>query len=425
MTAFAKPALVALACLAAAPAARAATFSTESKITASDAAAGDTFGFSIAISGTTVLVGAHGDDDNGGNSGSAYLFDPTTGTQLTKLTASDGATNDYFGLSVAISGTTAIVGAYADDDNGGNSGSAYLFDTTTGAQLTKLTANDGATNDYFGRSVAISGTTVLVGADADDDNGADSGSAYLFDTTTGTQLAKLTANDGATNDYFGTSVAISGTTALVGAYGDADNGSASGSAYLFDTTTGTQLAKLTASDGVAYDYFGFSVAISGTTALVGAFGDDDNGSFSGSAYLFDITTGTQLAKLTASDAAASDYFGRSVAISGTTAIVGAYGDDDNGGNSGSAYLFDIPTGAQLAKLTASDGAASDSFGSSVAISGNTVLVGAYLDDDNGSNSGSAYLYSSPATVPLPAGVWLMLAGLMALGWARRAAAPRA
>ena len=267
------------------------------------------------------------------------------GDQLFKLLADDGAPNDYFGFSVAITGETAIVGANYDVDNGVGSGSAYLFDTTTGRQLFKLLPNDGAADDRFGRSVAISGPpgmeVAIVGAYRDEDNGDRSGSAYLFDTTTGRQLFKLLPNDGALGDEFGWSVAISGTTAIVGAQGDDDNGNLSGSAYLFDTTTGRQLYKLLPNDGAAEDLFSHFVAISGTTAIVGAFNnDDDNGNNSGSAYFFDTTTGVQIAKLLPDDGAAYDHFGETVAISGATAIVGAHQNDDNGADSGSAYLFD-------------------------------------------------------------------------------------
>ena len=314
------------------------------KLLAADGAAGDFLGTTVAISGATAIVGAGGDDDNGFNSGSAYLFETTTGWQIAKLLPDDGAAEDWFGVSVAISGSTAIVGAFFDDDNGSNSGSAYLFDTTTGKQLFKLLPLDGAAIDYFGFSVAISGATAIVGAWGNDDNGSKSGSAYLFETTTGWQIAKLLPDDGATGDGFGYSVAISGPpgnkVAIVGAPGDNDNGSESGSAYLFDTTTGWQIAKLLPDDGAVEDYFGWSVAISGATAIVGAYRDDDHGNASGSAYLFDTSMGEQITKLLPDDGAADDYFGGSIAISGATAIVGAYRNDDNGGNSGSAYLFD-------------------------------------------------------------------------------------
>ncbi|MEE8154107.1 MAG: FG-GAP repeat protein [Phycisphaerales bacterium] len=330
------------------------------------------------------------------------------GDQLFKLLPNDGAQDDFFGISVAVGGTTAIVGAHLDDDNGSWSGSAYVFGTTTGQQIAKILPNDGSEVDLFGVSVAISGDAAIIGAQWDEDNGDFSGSAYLFDISdpaNPTQLFKLLAADGAEEDFFGGSVAISGTTAIVGALRDDDNGDRSGSAYLFDTTTGRQLFKLLPNDGFEFDFFGRSVAISGDIAIVGANFDDDacpdDPLFcnSGSAYLFDTTTGTQLFKLLPNDGFASQNFGISVAISGTTAIVGANLDDDNGIDSGSAYLFDIsdpvnPT--QIAKLLPDDGAADDRFGISVAISGTTAIVGAFLDDDNGSSSGSAYLFDAAA-----------------------------
>ena len=373
------------------------------KLLPDDGAAIDNFGISVAISGATAIVGAPLDDDTGFASGSAYLFDATTGLQIVKLLPDDGAAVDLFGYSVAISGATAIVGTFE------SGGSAYLFDTTTGVQIAKLLPNDGAGGDAFGISVAISpdGVGAIVGAYLDDDNGPFSGSAYLFeisDPANPTQIAKLLANDGAAFDNFGNSVAISGTTAIVGAIRDDDNGNASGSAYLFDSTTGWQIAKLLPDDGAEGDRFGNSVAISGATAIVGALNDDDNGLQSGSAYLFDISDPAkpvQIAKLLADDGAANDRFGISVGISGATAIVGAYRDDDNDTDSGSAYLFDTITGRQIAKLLANDGAAEDWFGRSVAISGATAIVGAYQDDDNGLSSGSAYLFDAVGASACP------------------------
>ena len=287
--------------------------------------------------------------------------------ELYKLTASDAANQDLFGWSVAISGSTAIVGALYDDDAGSNSGSAYLFDVATGSQLFKLTASDAAADDHFGIS-ALSGSTALVGAPGNDDAGSMSGSAYLFDFSDPCNIIeiKLTASDAAASDSFGVSVAISGATALVGARADDDAGGQSGSAYLYDFNDPCNIieTKLTASDAATGDVFGNSVAINGSTAIVGACSDDDAcpGNIncdSGSAYLYDFSDPCSIIeiKLTASDAATGDEFGVSVALSGNTAIVGAYRNDDAGTNSGSAYLFDAATGVQLRKLTASDAAA--------------------------------------------------------------------
>jgi hypothetical protein len=356
----------------------------ETKLMPDDPAEFDQFGVSVAVDGSTAIVGAFHNGDAGMASGSAYLFDATSGDMTRKLGAEDAAAGDEFGFSVAINNNIALVGAAGNDDNGNSSGSAYLFDATTGAQLTKLTAFDAAPNDRFGWSVAIHDNRALVGAYADDSVG----SAYLYDVTTHQHIAKLRATDAALSDVFGYSVAISGSRALVGALGDDDGGSFSGSAYLFDSTTGQQLAKLTASDAAAGDRFGRSVSISGNYALIGAHENDDKGA----AYLFNAVTGQEIAKLTASDGAVGDQFGWSVAIQGNLAIVGAYSDDDAGANSGSAYLFNVATGQEISKLTASDGMAFDQLGYSVAISSDFALTGAI-----GSNnlSGSAYLFEIP------------------------------
>ena len=392
------------------------------KLTASDAAAGDQFGYSVAISGDTAVVGASRNDDGGTQSGSAYVFQRDQGGvdnwgQLKKLTASDAAAEDFFGGSVAISGDTAVVGAVWNDDGGTYSGSAYVFQRDQGGlsnwgELKKLTASDAAAGDSFGDSVAISGDTAVVGASFDDDGGANSGSAYVFQRDQGGvdnwgQLKKLTASDAAAGDYFGYSVAISGDMAVVGADGNDDGVTNSGSAYVFQRDQGSpdnwgELKKLTASDAAANDWFGASVAISGDTAVVGAKYDDDGGNDSGSAYVFQRDQGGvdnwgELKKLIALDAAAYDFFGYSVAISGDTAVVGAYGSYDGGFGSGSAYVFRRDQGGvdnwgQLKKLTASDAAAGDSFSYSVAISGDTAVVGARYDDDGGNDSGSAYVF---------------------------------
>ncbi len=310
----------------------------EVKLLPLDGDSDDDFGNSVSLSGTLALVGAKNDDDNG-FTGSAYVFDATTGQQLHKLLAGDGAQGDEFGCSVSLDGGLALVGARGDDDNGLTSGSAYLFDTATGQQLHKLLPTDGSIEDRFGSSVSLSGDLALIGAGTDDDNGKNSGSAYVFDATTGQQLHKLLPADGVAWAEFGCSVSLDGHLALVGAYGDYVNYSYSGSAYVYDASTGQQLRKLLASDGPSY-FFGYSVSLDGGLALVGAWWDDDNGSGSGSAYVFVATTGQRLRKLLPSDGATDDHFGYSVSIHEGGALAGAPDDDDNGYNAGSAYVFD-------------------------------------------------------------------------------------
>jgi hypothetical protein len=390
------------------------------ELIASDGAGGDVFGGSVSLAGNMGLVGADGDGDAGFSTGSAYLFrelDAVTGTfnESVKLIASDGYFHDAFGFSVSLSGNTGIVGTFASGLSDSNSGHVYVFrglDTATGTvnESVKLTPSDAAADREFGRSVSLSGNTALVGAKLYNDNGPSPGSAYVFrglDTASGTVIesVKLLASDAAASDQVGWSVSLSGNTGLVGAIGDDDNGSFTGFAYVFrglDTATGTinESVKLTASDAAAGDLLGRSVSLSGNTGLVGAYSDDDNGFRSGSAYVFrelDTATGTvtESAKLTASDGAAVDYFGRAVSLSGNTGLVGARNDDDNGSDSGSAYLFDrldTATGTvnESVKLTASDGVANDRFGWSVNLDGDRFMIGAIYGDGTTSGSGKAY-----------------------------------
>ncbi len=395
----------------------------ESKITAFDGADQDYFGDSVAIDGDTMVVGAGGDDDNGTNSGSVYIYERNANDNwllVKKIQASDGAAADRFGTSVAISGNTVVVGAVFDDDNGNSSGSAYIFERNNGGsnnwgQVKKILPSDGGSGDKFGKSVSISGDTMVVGASQDsNNNGISAGSAYIFERNIGGsdnwgRVTKLLASDGEEDDKFGYSVAISGDTVVVGTYGDEDNGVISDSAYIYQRNQGGsndwgEVMKLLASDGEEdkYKHFGRSVAISGNTVVVGARRDYDNGFGSGSAYIYERNNGGsnnwgEVKKILAFDGAASDNFGCSVAISGNTVVVGAYLDDDNGSASGSAYIFERNNGGnnnwgEIKKILASDGAGGDYFSQSVAISGDTVVVEAYGDDDKGDGSGSAYIF---------------------------------
>jgi uncharacterized repeat protein (TIGR02543 family) len=307
-------------------------WSQQAKLTASDPAANDFFGYAVAVDGDTAVIGAVWDDEGSVDSGSAYIFTHSGGvwSQQAKLTASDPATNDFFGFAVAVDGDTAVIGVLQDDDDGVSSGSAYVFSRSgeVWSQQTKLTATDAAGGDVFGNAVAVNGDTAVIGAYRDDDGGVDSGSAYIFTRsgTTWSQQAKLTASDAAAGDYFGRSVAVSGDTAVIGAYWDDDGGNESGSAYVFSRNGGvwSQQAKLTASDPAANDFFGYAVAVSGDTAVIGAHLDDDGSSGSGSAYVFTLqhtlnlnTTGTGAGSVTANPAGPDYDYGTVVTLTAT------------------------------------------------------------------------------------------------------------
>ncbi len=374
------------------------------KLAASDAAANDLFGHSVSVHGDRLLIGAVNDDDGGSNSGAAYVFswDGSSWIEEAKLTASDAAPNDELGTSVSLYGDRALVGVFRDDDGGVDSGSAYVFswDGSSWIEEAKLTASDAAAFDGFGHAVSLHGDRALVGAYRDDDGGVDSGSVYVFswDGAIWTEEAKLTASDAGPNDEFGYSVSLSGEHALIGARRDAVGGTDSGSAYVFtsDGSSFIEAAKLSPSDAAANDWFGFSVSIWGGRALVGAHRDDDDGTDSGSAYVFgwDGSSWTEVAKLTASDAAAGDAFGHSVSLWEDRALVGAHGNDDDGSNTGSAYVFgwDGSSFIELDKLTASDAAEGDVFGFRVSLWGERAVSSAVNDDDFGSNSGSVYVF---------------------------------
>lgn len=380
-------------------------FNVEKKATPAGAAPNDQFGRSVAIDGNTAIVGAWQFQFFGsGKPGFASIIEVATGDELLKLTASDSAADDAFGISVGLSGNTAIVGASLDDDAGNSSGSAYLFDVANGRELFKLTAADAVADDQFGWATAISDNNALIGAPYNDHAGIDSGAAYLFDVPTGLQRYKLTASDASVGDEFGRAVEIDGDIAIVGAHAH-DNGS--GAAYLFDVTNGSELIKLTVSDADFEPHFGSSVSISGSRAIVGAPGDDGAGISSGAAYVFDVATGTELYRLTASDASGYSYFGHDVSIYGNVAVVGAWGDTFR---FGAAYIFDLTNGNELLKLTAPDRDLNDRFGEFVGIDGNAVIASVRLDDDHGNASGSVYLFT-----PEPSGALLLTLGLFLLG----------
>jgi len=452
----------------------------------------DGFSYSVAISGDTVVVGAHGEDSSASGvdgdqndnsapeSGAVYVFvrDGTSWSQQAYLKASNTGAADNFGCSVAISGDTLVVGAsYEDsnasgvdgnqtDDSAENAGAAYVF-TRSGAtwsQQAYLKASNTDAGDYFGYSVAVSGDTLVVGAfgEASNASGVDgnqsdnsayiSGAAYVFTRsgTTWSQQAYLKASNTGEFDKFGGSVAISGETLVVGANGEASNATGvngnqtddsaenAGAAYVFVRSgmSWSQQAYLKASNTDGEDFFGETVAIYGDTVVVGAVGEDSWGrgvngdesnnsaTNSGAAYVFTRsgTSWSQQAYLKASNTGAWDRFGVSVAISGDRVVVGAYQEDssatgvngDQGNNlavdSGAAYVFtrsgtSWSQPAYMQYLKASNTEANDMFGESLAVSEDTVVVGALWEDSNASGvdgnqtdnsasgSGAAYIFA--------------------------------
>ena len=455
---------------------------------ASNTGSGDQFGFSVAVSGDTVVVGAHREDssatgvngnqadNSAADSGAAYVFvrSGATWSQQAYLKASNTGTSDNFGYSVSISGDTVLVGAYREDstatgvdgnqfDNSAeDAGAAYVF-VRSGSnwnQQAYLKASNTSVGDGFGYSVAVSGDTVVVGAIDEDssatgvngnqsDNAASgSGAAYVFERsgTVWSQQAYLKASNTGTGDIFGISVAVSGDTVVIGANGEdssatgvngnqSDNSSlTSGAAYVFvrSGVVWTQQSYFKASNTDAFDEFGISVSVSGDTAIVGAYLEDSNSTGvngnqsnnsaadSGAVYVFVRSSmdWSQQAYLKASNTGLFDRFGYAVSISGDTAVVGARFEDsgatgvdgiqadESAMDSGAVYVFDRggATWSQQAYLKASNTGAADNFGATVAVSGNTVVVGAQFEDSNSTGvngnqadnaadgSGAAYVF---------------------------------
>ena len=410
----------------------------QAELLASDGQGGDWCGYSVDIYDDVAVIGARLDvNSNGDAAGAAYVFrfDGVDWVEQAKLMASDGFDFEEFGASVAVAVDTIVVGA--PQHNLGQ-GAAYVFVEPPGGWDTvpspifedaKLMASDGVSGDALGHSVAVANDTVMAGAPWDaNTNGNGAGAVYFFDKPlTGwesmTETGKLLATDADVQyvgDNFGFSVAMQGlTTTLIGAPHDDDNGSNAGAAYDFEYQPlaggWSQWQKLLASDGQAGDNFGHSVDVVTGQVAVGAPYDDDNGSNSGSAYVFGwyLSGFTERAKLLACAGAPYDYFGWSVAVGHSPeppfgadrVLVGVPMDDDDGDSSGSAYLFqwhdnDTPVDVlddfwfHRGKLRALDAQPGDDFGAAVAMSGETALIGAPDHDCGaGPGSGAAYVFA--------------------------------
>jgi len=392
------------------------------KLAASDTADGDNFAYAVGLDGEYAIIGAPAAESALTDSGEAYLFRRSQGGldgwgEIKVLVADDAGANDFFGCSVSVSGDYAVVGAGGENGSGTDQGAAYVFYRNQGGadnwgQVKKIVGNDTADDDGFGYSVAIDGTTILVGADGEDGSGADQGAAYLFykdqgGTDNWGQVAKVTSGDPDDLNQFGYTLALKGDYALVGSPREDGAGSDRGAAYLFSRNVGGADAwgvvkKIVPSDPTDGTWFATAVAIDGTLAVVGAGWDDGGGTNRGAAYVFGRDIGGtdnwgQIKKLAASDAHDADMFGYSVAIDGTNVVVGAGWAAAGGTERGQGYVFAKDEGGadnwgEVQRLRASDAANEDWLGFSAAIFGSYVLMGAVGEDGAGSARGAAYLF---------------------------------
>jgi hypothetical protein len=409
---------------------------------ASNGAKEDFYGTSVSISGTYAVVGAKNSDVDGENSGTAYILlqnenNADDWQQVAILDAPGVQANDLFGASVAVNGDWVVVGAPQDGDLGDKAGAAYIFrkgaTPTTWDFVKKLTASDGFAGDNFGSAVSVFGNNILVGASMNDEKGLNAGAAYIFGRNQGGpnawgQVKKITATDAQAGDMFGASVEIYDNHVVVGAPTEDEKGTNAGAAYLFakdqgGTNAWGQVKKLMSSDGAPFDNFGASVGISSTVVIVGANLDDDRGANSGAAFLFERNHGGadnwgQAAKLLANDATASDQLGFTVAVTDEFAVVGARFDNIKGTNSGAAYIWERQQNGHwelVSKIHDTQGTKNDQFASALDIHQRVIIVGALKDDigskgDQGSVSFFAAgcdddkFHGNPADIILPGDV---------------------
>lgn len=358
------------------------------------------FGTSVAIDGNRALLGSN-------HKGIVLVYEYELGEWIEKaqLIPADSSSNSRFGTSVSLLGNRALVGAYNRTGNNSSfSGSAYIFDFngTEWLQTAKIYADDETRNDYFGSSVSLSNNRALIGAYGNDDQGSKSGSAYIFDYdgVSWTQTSKLIPDDGEAYDYFGRAVSLIENRAIIGSPGDDTSDIDTGSVYIFefDNTNWSQTSKITAVDRGPYNNFGTSVSLSDDKVLIGATGNQINNIKSGAAYIYEFNGSNWnfVTKLFSNNLSYNGEFGSSVSYSNGRAIVGAKGFNTNTNtyNQGAVFLFEF-NGThwyQKQMLIANDMGSYDQFGAAVDISGDRIFIGAPRKDDIAYNSGVGYMF---------------------------------
>lgn len=352
-----------------------------------DATGLDGFGLAVATNGSLGVVGAlfQGEDV-----GAAYIYDLATGEQLHKLLPETIGAGDNFGRAVAINDEHAFVSSIW---HGGN-GTVFVFDLQTGELVREIVAPDGNVDDRFGASLAVDGDALAVGCPYDDWAGDWSGSVYVFDVLSGQQRIKFEWDETQPYDTYGVDVDIQGDLIAIGASGDSRVFDIAGRAYVMNWVTGELMTALVPEDLEEIGKFGQSVAFSGEHVLVGAPSHDTGwGVNAGAAYVFKVDGGAQKHKLVGSAGQALGFFGEFLDTDGDRAVIGQWYGITPGDSQGKAFLYEVSSGTELEVLTAPNGVDYDLFGSAVAIAGSSVLVGAYATDRGQLDVGSVYSYT--------------------------------
>lgn len=406
-------------------AAMAATFDLTQQLAAPGFAAEDRFGATVAVSGNLIAVGAPNDATNGPAAGQAFVYDATTGDLVAVLDDPNPSSANSFGRSIAISGNRVLVGAAGSlATESALSGRAYLYEATTGALLQTFVRPDTNTRRSFGEVLAIDGEAVLISDGAEE--------VFLFDAASAAPEQRFRNPDQGRRGFaFGNDIAIDGDRILVGAAGDGSNGNNAGQAFLYSASTGALLRIFDDPTPAAFDQFAIAVDLSGDTILIGADGATTNRDNAGEAFLFSAETGDLLQTLTDDFPASADSFegfGSALAISGETIVIS--GPLDEGLLLGLAFIFDAETGDQLQRVSDAQPLVGERFASSIGISGNTIVFGVPGEDFPDplspirvQDAGSVIVFQreAPGTtvVPLPGGLPLYLGALLAMAGLRR------